>query len=692
MPADAPVLASTTGRRGAFQLAIFLGAFLLFLIQPLIAKRILPWFGGGPAVWSTTLLFFQLALVGGYAYAHLTRRLGARHQIALHVPLLIISAATLSILPAADWKPPDAASPASRVLTLLAAHVGVPFVLLAATAPLLQDWHARVFPRLSPYRLYALSNAGSLLALLTYPFVVEPWLTLPAQARVWTIGYVIYVAVCAASAWQVRRTAPTPATTAPAIRTEAPPSAGHQLGWVLLPALGTVLLLATTSEVTQNVAPVPLLWVVPLAIYLATYIVAFADRYHRRWWALVWLPAVIGGGLVLGGAGLGSLPAQAAAYLAALAVGCLLCHGEVARLRPPVGYLTDYYLALAVGGGLGGVFVALVAPMIFDSYVEMRLAYVATTALAVWVLHGELGRSPAGVRRRAVTVGAVIVVVAAGVRLLVRDPDALQVLLRSRNFYGVVSVADDPPGSRQPRRHLYHGQILHGLQFHQPPLSQQPVSYYAEGSGLDIAIREHPRRVRGEPLTIGVVGLGAGTVAAFGMPGDRVRFFELDPDVVDIARRYFTYLGDSKATVDVVTGDGRLSLEREAANAADGRNTARYDVLALDAFTGDAVPVHLLTREAFRTYRSLLRADGVIAVNISNRYLDLRPVVRAQAADLGMEMRFIVRAEDSQGATRSSWLLVTRNEALLTRYPQRSTDRSELVWTDAFSSLLPLLR
>jgi len=671
-----------------FQVAIFLGAFLLFLIQPLIGKQILPWFGGGPSVWSTALLFFQVALVVGYAYAHAGRRLGPRRQAWAHMALLAAALLTLSVLPSASWKPPDPEAPASRVLTLLTAHVGFPFVLLAATAPLLQDWHARLFPDRPTYRLYALSNAGSLLALLSYPFVVERWLTIEAQAAVWGGGFAVFAGVTGWCGWRVRN-APASAEPEPRHAAKAPAPL-HQFLWIALPAAGSAMLVATTSQLTQNVAPLPLLWVVPLAVYLVTYIIAFADRYARRFWLPAWVPALVFGGSVAGGAGFGSLPIQAAAYLTALFVGCLVCHGEVARLKPHVRHLTDYYLALAIGGGLGGAFVAVVAPILFDSLLEFRLLYVVVTVVVARALYDAWFRAGRGSARTTAGVGLATGLAIASGLVLGRGADPLQVVAASRSFYGVLSVVDDRPGAAQPMRRLYHGQIMHGVQFRDPELARLPTSYYARGSGLDLAIREHPRRERGEPLTIGVLGLGAGTVAALGQPGDRIRFYELDPDVVRLASTYFTYLRDTSAAVDIVTGDGRLSIEREA---ADARGRHVYDVLALDAFSGDAVPVHLLTREAFTVYERVLRADGVIAVNVSNRFLDLRPVVRALAADRQMDMRHVQRAASGgPGSTESNWLLVTRNPEFLARYPRRSTDDAEVVWTDSYSSLLSVLR
>jgi predicted membrane-bound spermidine synthase len=671
-----------------FQVAIFLGAFLLFLIQPLVAKQILPWFGGGPSVWSTVLLFFQVALVAGYAYAHIGRQWGVRRQAWTHGGLLVIALLTLSVLPSEAWKPEDASAPASRVLMVLAAHVGFPFVLLAATAPLLQDWHARLWPDRSPYRLYALSNAGSLLALLAYPFVIEPRLALPAQAVLWGGAFTLFVASCGWCGWLATGAGPRPSVGG--AEADPAPAASRQVRWIALPACGAALLVATTSQLTQNIAPVPLLWVVPLAVYLVTYIIAFADRYPRRASLVAWVPVLIASGFVLRGTGFGSLTAQAAVHLTALFVGCLVCHGEVARLRPTARYLTDYYLALAIGGGVGGACVAIVAPAVFNSFLEFPLLLVLVTVVVAWGLFEVFGSPRRGLARTVTSIGLAAGCIAASALLLVRGPDPLRVVTASRNFYGVLSVVDDQPGAPQPVRRLYHGQILHGVQFRDPVLARKPTSYYVNGTGLDIALRDHPRRARGETLTIGVVGLGTGTVAAMAGPGDRIRFYELDPDVVRIAQSYFTYLRDTAATVDIVLGDGRLSIEREV------RDPARqhvYDVLALDAFSGDAVPVHLLTREAFALYSRMLKEDGIVAINISNRFLDLRPVARALAASGGMEMRHVQRAKDAGPAsTESDWLLLTANQTFLSRFLRRTTDDRQVLWTDSFSSILSVLQ
>jgi hypothetical protein len=676
----------------AIQLAVFLSAFLLFLVQPLIGKQILPWFGGGSAVWSACLLFFQLGLVAGYAYAHHLRRLTPRRQIALHLLLLVIAAATLPIAVSPDWKPPDGERLVPRVLGLLAVTVGAPYVLLASTAPLLQDWFARLHPGRSPYWLYVLSNAGSLAALLIYPTLVEPRVTGGTQTTWWSVGFVLFGLLSGSCAWRALKT-PLAEGAASGMAGVPPTPYRDQLLWLAWPAVGTGLLLATTSAMTQDVAAVPLLWTLPLTIYLLTYIATFAGIYSRVVWASTFLAVIATYWYLTTGGTIVDIKLLAALLLVALASGCMVCHGELVRLRPAAPRLTEFYLALAVGGSFGGLFVAVAAPLLFNSFLELPLLYVAAAGLLlVTVLD-------AATRRwlpRAAWLGVAVAVacLVGGLAAVVQGRRPAANVATGRSFYGVLRVVDDPATNDRGLRRLYHGRILHGAQFLAPAMSTRATTYYSEGSGIDVAIGRHPKRLANQTLQIGMVGLGTGTVAALSHPGDRLKFFEIDPLVIDFARRHFTYLRDARGRVEVVAGDARLSLEREMSLE---QNLHTYDVLAVDAFSGDAVPVHLLTREMFELYDRALHAEGVLALHVSNRYLDLRPVVQGAVVERGMKLVQVVTTDKViTRAIASTWLLATRNEPFVaalaeTGEPSQIGHRT-VVWTDDFSSLLSVLR
>jgi spermidine synthase len=679
-----------------FQFAVFLGAYLLFLVQPLIAKQILPWFGGAPSVWSTCMVFFQIALVAGYAYAHLTRRLGVRRQVKLHLALLALTLLTLPISASPAWKPPDANLPVWRLLVLLGVSVGAPYVMLSATAPLLQDWYRRAAPTRTPYTLYVLSNAGSLAALVSYPAVVERFLPLGAQAIWWSAGFVAFGLACAWCAWPVARgtTADEAAASAEAPAAETSRSDLDGLLWVALAACGSGLLLALTNQLCQDVAVVPLLWIVPLAIYLLTFIISFAGWYSRRWWTGIFLVSVAASAYVLGHTTSMPLLVQIGVLLMVLGAGCMVCHGELARLRPSPERLTAFYLAISIGGGLGGSFVALAAPLLFVSYSELPLLMMLVVALLLVTGFRDV------VVRRATQVPVLLVLIpltgfcVATVVVLRSSAHRPHTVAATRNFYGTLTVVDDDPSNGRPYRALYHGRVLHGAQFLSASAGQRPTTYYAEGSGIDVAIRQHPKRVNGLPLQVGVVGLGAGTIASWGEAGDHFRFFELDPTVVDFARQYFTFLEKSRASIEIVTGDARLSLERELASP---ENLHSYDVLAVDAFSGDSIPVHLLTRECFALYRQALREDGVLGLHVSNNYLDLPMVVRGLAGEAGLQTLEVDRRADPEtGAWKSIWVLVSANDEFLSRASRFAQtvpgDARTLVWTDSFSSLISVLR
>jgi len=749
---------------------IFVSAFLLFLVQPLIGKYLLPWFGGSPGVWTTCLLFFQAALLGGYTYAHLvSTRLTPRRAVAVHLVLLAAAVATLPIIPGDTWRPAPGAAPAAGILLLLAAIIGLPYLALAATGPLLQHWFARAHPGVSPYRLYALSNAGSLLALLGYPFVVEPLLTRSAQAWVWSAGFAGFALLAGLCAWRQRTVPAEPPPAAPAAplaaADAAAPTPGTRLYWVVLPALATLLLAATTSKLTTDVAVIPFLWVLPLALYLLSFILCFD---HPRWYARgIWsgLFAALTAGvawLLFEGAG-SPLWQQLSFYAGGLFAACMLCHGELFRLRPPPRHLTAYYLHIAAGGALGGLFAALVAPAIFPDYWEFQLGYwllaylVAVLALlqqaraiavggAVGLLaampllpllevghagslsdwleaaggalaefHGENWRWEAAVLvvvvitlrgdrripapewrpRMAALPLTLAALLGALLFIQIRD-DQQGVIEARRNFYGTFKVRNHGESDEAGRyRLLLHGVTTHGLQILNPDYRRWPTSYYGPETGLGRALARFPE---GRPRHIGVVGLGTGTLAAYGRSGDRVRFYEINPAVEEVARSQFTFLADSPAQVTVLTGDARLVLEAERARG----ERQNFDVLALDAFSSDAIPVHLLTREAVGLYLDHLQPDGILAVHISNRHLDLRPALEAHIKERGLKHRTISYYPDRDAEWwlyPSTWTLIARHDAVLAvpeiedqaEWPA-DDDAPLVLWTDDYASLLGVLK
>ena len=695
----------------AYALTIGLGAFLLFLVQPMIGKFILPWFGGGPGVWTTCLLFFQVWLLVGYAYAHgVSRWLSPRRQLWVHLLLLIGALALLPIIPGASWKPVGAASPVPRILELLVVCLGLPYMALAATGPLLQAWSARTHPDRSPYRLYALSNGASVLALISYPTVVEPMLTRRAQAIAWAAGFVVFAAACAYCAIRAAKDVAVFAV-APAVRQKLPTSKVarksrrvesasadrpastpfDRLMWMLLPACGSVLLLSVTSTLSEDIAPVPVFWLATLALYLATFIVCF--EWPRLYVRVVFVPAFV---LALGFVSLAlrqpfaPIVWQASIYLFLLFVGAMLCQGELYRRRPGHGQLTMFYLLMSLGGALGAAFVSILAPVIFSDKRELYVGMFGAIGLVMLSVFNDPS-SPYYRGARRWRWGALAgLILAAGVLMAsaVRYVEA-DTVLWTRNFYSALRVAvRTPEGGRDQYRTLEHGVVSHGAQILSERGRRLPTMYYGPDTGVGLVMRLYPKT---SGRRVGTVGLGVGTLAAYGRPGDTYRFYELDPQVERLARSQFTYLGDSAAKVDVILGDARLSLEREPAQ--------QLDILVLDAFNGDAIPMHLLTREAFAEYNRHLVPNGVIAVHVSNRYLELHPVVHRLAAEFGFTTMFVDTAMDGRILENpANWVIATRDQQWLARpewarvgFVPQGLPRVAL-WTDDHDSLFEVLR
>jgi tetratricopeptide (TPR) repeat protein len=690
----------------AYALTIFTGAFLLFLVQPLIGKYVLPWFGGAPGVWTTCLLFFQVLLLGGYAYAHfISRRFRPRNQALLHLVLVAVALALLPITPGDSWKPDGTGDPTRQILGLLLASIGLPYFVLSATGPLMQHWFSRTNPGVSPYRLYALSNVGSLLALATFPVCFEPHFTRVTQARLWGWGLAVYALACgfcAVKLWKAQDVegrgsnvegSKSEIRTPESASLNPQPSTFNLVLWVLLPACASVLLLATTNMMCQEVAVIPFLWVLPLGLYLLSFIICFDHpRWYRRFPFLLALAAAWGGvAWVLFQAVYIPIHWQLGVYASALFVCCMVCHGEVYRLRPDPRHLTGFYLMIATGGALGGLFVAVIAPLIFTGYYELQWGLVGCglLLLAVCVRDWNL----AGFQRWRVPVcaGLSAGVVALGVALWLEAHrmDGLTVW-QARNFYGVLKVTSlnrDAPD--QQHRELIHGRTKHGSQFVAPERARWPTLYYSERSGVGLAMSALP----GDSRRIGVIGLGAGTLAVYGRATDYIHIYEINPEVIRIATSWFTFLANFPGQVEITRGDARLSLEREPPQ--------NFDLLVLDAFNSDAIPVHLLTREAFAIYERHLKTNGIIAVHVSNKGLNLEPVVVNLARNFHFELAVIDYhpPPDQPWLLESVWMLLSHNrqnintpEIRLARQPPDTNSVVIPLWTDDFTSLFQIVR
>lgn len=668
-----------------FALTTGLSAFLLFLVQPLISKAILPWFGGGPGVWTTAMLFFQIVLLAGYAYAHaLSARLSVRVQILAHCAVLLVSLLWLPIALNAGWKPTAATDPVIRILALLAMSVGLPYFVLSTTGPLLQRWFGMHFPGRVPYWLYALSNAGSLSALLLYPTVFETRFDVAAQASGWSWAFGAFacgIVACAAALYSHPPASPAP------VASDAEPTvptagSGKRAQWFLLSLVPSWMLLAITNQLCIDVASVPFLWIAPLTIYLLSFIICFGSprAYHRGAFAALWLiaTAALCGQLI--DPTEGALMRQVAIYLGAFGACAMLCHGELARRRPGLELLTSYYLWISIGGAAGGLLVGVVAPHIFADYYELHLGVIACYALVLVLLVAE--RTSPGVRMpmllTALGLGANILGLGAAVSLSQgADQISGRTITQVRNFYGVLRVAET-----EGARILTHGRIWHGIQRTEPDRRREATLYYGSDSGIARTLDEV--NLRREERRIGVVGLGIGTLARFAQPGDVYRFYEIDPNVIDLAQKHFTFLSDSAGRVELVEGDARLSLERESPQ--------RFDVLVVDAFSSDSIPVHLLTREAFSIYRKHLRRDGVLAVHVSNRYLDLVPIALGSAQATALTARVVrVEADFEKLISPSTWVLSASDPSRLT-FGSEETSVKRRLWTDARSSLFDVLR
>ncbi|MFN3620023.1 fused MFS/spermidine synthase [Sphingorhabdus sp.] len=729
--------------RGLFLLTILTGSFLLFLVQPMIARMALPRLGGAPAVWNSAMLVYQALLLGGYAYAHRLAREPARRQAVIHIALFAVALLWLP-LGLVDMQPPSDGSPIFWVPWLLVASIGPLFFVVAAQAPLMQRWYAISGNKGEPYALYAASNIGSFAGLLTYPLVVEPFTALQSQKWLWSGIYLLLmtlVAICALKIWRVSGSLF--ASTAPE-ETAEHIGWGRRLYWIALAAVPSGLMLSTTSHLTTDLMAMPLLWVIPLAIYLLSFSIAFADNQRPAYWISRFAPLV----MVVAGSFIFLQSSKAAlngivASLGLLFTVAVALHGEMYRTRPAPSQLTAFYLMMSVGGVVGGLFCAIIAPLLFNWTWEHPLLILAAAVLLPKISLIPLNRNDTKIPY--VMAGFGLLALLIGVFGAVSEPDNISVLkvvlasvvitlgalvagfrvpfllavaglltlnggyynaqlsmdgARMRSYFGTYTINATETGRV---RWLTHGTTMHGMQLLDEPT--RPISYYAQNSGVGKALAKAPD-LYGDGASIGIVGLGTGTLACYRRPGQRWQFFEIDPLMVEIARdkKVFSFLEKCAPDAGITLGDARLTL----AEVPRGQ----FDILALDAFSSDAIPLHLLTREAFDTYGRALKPDGMLIVHISNRYIDLKPVVAAEAEANGWSAAL---RQDSptqelvdQGARPSVWIALSRNPQKLTQltgqldktkssyyapdqWLELKSSGNTRAWTDDYASVLPHL-
>jgi len=717
--------------RPLFLLTIITGSFLLFLTQPMIARMALPRVGGSPSIWNSAMLVYQLLLLGGYAYAHWISRMRPRRQVGLHLVLLGLAALWLPI-GLRELLPPAESEPAFWVPWFLISSIGPLFFIVSSQAPLMQRWYALETTRGEPYTLYAASNLGSFAGLISYPLLVEPLMTLQQQSWLWTGLYavlVLLVVLCAL-------TVPAQAVEAVPKETTPPPTTRQIAHWIALAAVPSGLMLSTTTHMTTDIVAMPLLWVMPLGLYLLSFVIAFAARRGPANVVTMLAPLIIliAGGLAFSDGTRNPFVSATLGLVLMLAVAVAL-HSEMFRLRPAVDHLTRFYLAMSFGGMLGGLFCAIIAPLLFDWAYEhpllilaaavlvpqivlvpwpRQLTLVLSLALPVFALlisyaseTGRFGTTPLS------TMGGSIVVSLIALACLGRRwafAVSLAALMlsyggwgtiarslqdtRTRSYFGIYEVSTRPDGSA---RVLMHGTTLHGLQNLEPGLETVPTTYYARRSGVGLALG-NAEALYGANPRIGVIGLGSGTLSCYARPNQAWTFFEIDPAMVQVARNRFTFLNQCAPQARIVLGDARLSLGRQPANS--------IDILAVDAFSSDAVPMHLLTREALEVYGRAVQHDGIVLFHISNRYLDLKPVVADIAQRNGWTaalMEYVPNEQEQvMNATVSVWIALSRNPTAIDRLVALSggdarnwsaldTRPGFAGWSDDHASILPII-
>jgi hypothetical protein len=683
-----------------FAATMGLAGFLLFQVQPVMAKYILPWFGGSATTWIVCMLFFQVALLLGYAYAYgVTSRFSVTTQARVQIALLFLVLFLLPITPADSSKPLDSTNPIGRIIFLLTVNAGVPYVALATTSPLLQRWLARIEPDIRVSRLFAVSNFGSFLGLLTYPFVFERLISSVEQTRLWSyafFAYAILFSVCAAmTVGRAKEGAEEPVA---AVAAGPADGTGSFLAWACYPALGSILLLATTNRITEWSAVVPFLWIAPLSVYLLTFVISFGHRklYDRALYSIAFLALSTLTFCLAQPDSLGDLALQIGIQCAILFAGCMICHAETVRRQPEARRLPSFYLAIAVGGAIGGVIVALIAPLVFTDYWEHLVVIVAIGAVA-YQLNLRTGAESRSWARPAVHAASGLFAIGLVFALYGEAEKGRNVVERVRNFYGVVKIVkteDDDPA--QVYLAMEQAGIEQGSQFLVPERRNVLTCAYNKLSGLSRALAYHRKRRDGTggALRIGIIGLGAGMIAAYGKPGDYVRYYELNPAVADLANRHFTFLKDSEARIDVLLGDGRILLERESR----GGQSQHFDILIIDAFRGASPPMHLLTQEAFEVYLRHLEPDGILAINSEFDIFEMAPLHRGLAAQVGLGVHWTRTPADDDCDDPADWVLYTRDQTFwavpevktsIAAWSDGST--SQLLWTDSNSSLMSIL-
>jgi hypothetical protein len=687
-----------------YGITVFLGAFLLFLVEPMAAKQLLPTLGGSSAVWLTCLVFFQVTLLLGYLYAHWLTRDGTpgwrRNLYLASLAIVVALLVAQRLSPANLSQRPDCpvAHPVATIFAALTLTIGLPFLLLGATSPLLQLWFLRTEGGSIPYRLFALSNVGSLLALIAYPFVVEPNLSLKLQRAFWSLGFLLYAVLCTILARQTTSVATAVAqgsseqeeSTIPRTR------AATKWLWFLLPMSAAMQLSAVTAHLTVNIAAIPLLWMLPLAVYLLTFILAFEfPNFYRRGIVVRLLVVMLASlGYAISKTDV-SLPIGVAIlfFLVECFLAGFFCHAEAYALRPQrPSETTVFYLLIAAGGAAGTFFIGIASPLIFSANYDLAISFLVTAVVAIAVTWHD-----GWPQRLLWTTASVLLFIFA---IMLHAAYTRDAMLEVRNFYGTLRVKQTTTPQADPERMLLNGTIQHGTQIFGNGLTRTPTTYYTVDSGIGLALRfccnaGSSDSARGNDVdrsrNIGVIGLGAGTLAAYGHPGDRIRFYEINPLVQPIAQNLFTYLRDSPAQITFAEGDARTSLAREAPQ--------NFDVLAVDAFSGDAIPLHLLTIEAITLYKKHLAPDGIVAFHASNQYLNLAPEIAQLAIAANMQSRLIESpGDESTGAYRSTWVLLTNSPTFFDR-PEVAPAATETPttprlrpWTDDYSSLLPILQ
>lgn len=672
-----------------FAATTLLGAFLVFQVQPVISKCVLPWFGGTPAVWTTCMLFFQVLLFGGYLYAHVLKTFfRPAIQGGIHVGLLAAAALALPIEPPDAWKPTGSESPIWHLLWMLAVHVGLPYFVLSSTGPLVQAWMSYQDDSDRVYRLYALSNAGSLVALLSYPFLVEPVLSVSNQSIVWSLGFCAFAMVQGIVAVRLFRVKKQVVALEQSAVASTPITWSLRGAWVALPALASTMLLIVTNHVCQDVAVIPFLWVLPLSLYLVSFIVCFDSPqwYKPKLIAAITLASIIGIQAKSFLPGSVELVVEVSMYMTTLLGVCLLCHGEVARLKPNARFLTQYYALLSAGGAIGGMIVAIACPLLLPTAIELPFSLSLVTSLSFVMFFA--GRDwfaatydwSAAYRLR---FAALVLLVLPMLTMAMAPQD--ETVASKRNFFGVLQVLKDDAGVR-----LVHGSTIHGMQ-RGGEESGEPTTYYGRESGIGRTIAA--LQVDAPELRIGVVGLGCGVLSAYGRAGDQFDMIEINPAVVEIAHQHFSFISDSPAMHRMHLGDGRLVLER--------MTDVKFDLLVLDAFSSDAIPAHLLTREAIQLYRQRLTDDGVLAIHVSNNHLDLVGLVHRLASDGNLESRVVRSPGDRRISTQhATWMILARPDnaiwsggAMATAEPATAAELENApLWTDQRHNLVSVLR